>query len=212
MSASSPKRMLVGASCTAELIQDDPGGLAKALELADPGRPARTAAYQRKENWGASETFYQLVRALAGPHGPRAGTQARSAEPAPRPRAICSGRRRSASAIATMSAKSRGLLEQLGIDSQCRRAAWARRPRDLARLGEADFNVVLYPEIAGQAAQWLKRTFGQPLRKTDPDRRRRNARFHRRSRGSRRHRSRSRCCREQRRACPGTRARSIRPI
>jgi light-independent protochlorophyllide reductase subunit B len=23
-------------------------------------------AYQRKENWGAAETFYQLVRALAG--------------------------------------------------------------------------------------------------------------------------------------------------
>jgi len=27
-------------------------------------------AYQRKENWGASETFYQLVRACASPHVP----------------------------------------------------------------------------------------------------------------------------------------------
>ncbi len=37
------------------------------------------------------------------------------------------------------------------------------RPSDLARLGEADFNVVMYPEVALQAAQWLKRTFRQPM-------------------------------------------------
>jgi light-independent protochlorophyllide reductase subunit B len=41
-------------------------------------------------------------------------------------------------------------------------------PADLARLGEADFNVVLYPEIAGQAASWLQRTFGQPFTRTIP--------------------------------------------
>ena len=35
-------------------------------------------------------------------------------------------------------------------------------PADLARLGEADFNVVLYPETGAPAAQWLQRTFGQP--------------------------------------------------
>jgi len=34
-------------------------------------------------------------------------------------------------------------------------------PSDLARLGDADFNVVLYPEIANQAAIWLQRAFGQ---------------------------------------------------
>ena len=42
------------------------------------------------------------------------------------------------------------------------------RPADLARLGDADFNVVLYPEIASQAAQWLQRTFGQTTVKTVP--------------------------------------------
>jgi predicted Fe-Mo cluster-binding NifX family protein len=31
-------------------------------------------SYQRKENWGASETFYQMVRALAAPHAPAPGT------------------------------------------------------------------------------------------------------------------------------------------
>src|SRR5512134_621845 len=61
-----PSAMLVGASCTAELIQDDPGGLAKALDLPIPVVPLELPAYQRKENFGASETFLQLVRACAG--------------------------------------------------------------------------------------------------------------------------------------------------
>ena len=60
-----PQALLVGASCTAELIQDDPGGLARALELPVPVVAVDLPAYQRKENWGASETFYQLVRAFA---------------------------------------------------------------------------------------------------------------------------------------------------
>jgi light-independent protochlorophyllide reductase subunit B len=41
-------------------------------------------------------------------------------------------------------------------------------PADIARLGGADFNVVLYPETAGQAARWLERTFGQPWTRTVP--------------------------------------------
>jgi light-independent protochlorophyllide reductase subunit B len=60
-----PQALLVGASCTAELIQDDPGGLAAALNLPVPVIPLELPAYQRKENWGAAETFYQLVRSLA---------------------------------------------------------------------------------------------------------------------------------------------------
>ncbi|MFM8511069.1 MAG: nitrogenase component 1, partial [Betaproteobacteria bacterium] len=70
-----PGALLVGASCTAELIQDDPGGLAQALNLPIPVVPLELPSYQRKENWGASETFYQMVRALAGPHAPPPGTQ-----------------------------------------------------------------------------------------------------------------------------------------
>ena len=41
-------------------------------------------------------------------------------------------------------------------------------PADLARLGAADFNVVLYPEVAGIAAGWLGRIFGQPSVKAVP--------------------------------------------
>ena len=59
-----PQAMLVGASCTAELLQDDPGGLARALRLPIPVIPLELPAYQKKENWGASETFYRLVRSL----------------------------------------------------------------------------------------------------------------------------------------------------
>ena len=47
-----PQALLVGASCTAELIQDDPGGLARALDLPVPVVPLELPAYQRKENWG----------------------------------------------------------------------------------------------------------------------------------------------------------------
>jgi light-independent protochlorophyllide reductase subunit B len=60
-----------------------------------------------------------------------------------------------------------GLLARLGIDVNVT-APLGATPADLARLGEADFNVVLYPEIAGQAASWLQRTFGQPSTKTIP--------------------------------------------
>ena len=39
---------------------------------------------------------------------------------------------------------------------------------DIARLGEADFNVVLYPEVALPTAQWLEKTYGQPYTRTVP--------------------------------------------
>ena len=86
--------MIVGASCTAELIQDDPGGLARALALPIPVIPLDLPSYQKKETWGAAETFYALVRNLAAT--PRA-----SGRRAPRPPATSSARRRSASATAT---------------------------------------------------------------------------------------------------------------
>ena len=76
-----PQAMLVGASCTAELLQDDPGGLARALNLPVPIIALELPAYQRKENWGAAETFYRLVRTLATSAGvgPRARCRATSA-------------------------------------------------------------------------------------------------------------------------------------
>ena len=162
-----PAAMMVGASCTAELIQDDPGGLAKALALPIPVVALELPSYQRKENWGASETFYQLVRTLAGPHAPAPGT-ARTVRP--------EGTKPSCNVLGPTALGFRhrddvqeitGLLTALGIEVRVV-APLGASAADLARLGDADFNVVLYPEIANQAASWLQRMFGQPYSKTIP--------------------------------------------
>ena len=58
------KTLLVGESCTAELIQDQPGALAKGMGFDMPIVNLELPAYSKKENWGASETFYQLTRTL----------------------------------------------------------------------------------------------------------------------------------------------------
>ncbi len=163
----SPQAMLVGASCTAELIQDDPGGLARALELPIPVVPLELPSYQRKENWGAAETFYQLVRAMAGPSAPRPGEARPGRAPGQRPRCNILGPTALGFRHRDDVTEIRGLLGTLGIDVDVV-APMGATPADLARLGEADFNVVLYPETAGTAAQWLARTFKQPATKTIP--------------------------------------------
>lgn len=157
----SPKAMLVGSSCTAELIQDDPGGLCKALNLPIPVVALELPSYQRKENWGASETFYQLVRHLALPKDAVAKTESNK----PRcnilgPSALGFRHRDDLTEI-------RKLLTDMGIEINVV-APLTATPSDLARIADADFNVVLYPEIANLTAQWLKRSFGQPFTQTIP--------------------------------------------
>ena len=55
----------------------------------------------------------------------------------------------------------------MGIDVNVT-APYGATPADIARLGDADFNVVLYPETASQAAAWLQRSFQQPFTRTIP--------------------------------------------
>ena len=149
-----PQAMLVGASCTAELIQDDPGGLARTLGLPCPVVALELPSYQRKENWGAAETFYQLVRAFARRDSGASGGNERATCNILGPCALGFRHRDDVGEITA-------LLAQLGIAvNVC--APQGATPADLARLPDAAFNVVLYPEIAGTAAAWLKRTFGQP--------------------------------------------------
>ena len=161
-----PQAMIVGASCTAELIQDDPGGLAAALDLPVPVVALELPAYQRKENWGAAETLYQLVRKLAGPSVPPPGTPRERAAGQPArcnilgPTALGFRHRDDLREV-------RDLLQRLGVEINVV-APLDATPADLARLGDADFNVVLYPEVAMQAASWLQRSFGQPAVKTVP--------------------------------------------
>lgn len=154
-----PEAILVGASCTGELIQDDPAGLAAALDLPVPVIPLELPSYQRRENWGAAETFYQLVR-----HATR--DAARRVDNTPfsvnilGPAALGFRHRDDLVEIER-------LLDRLGIAINVIAPAGARYA-DLARLPEAAANIVLYPEIAGTTASFLARRFGQATVSTVP--------------------------------------------
>jgi light-independent protochlorophyllide reductase subunit B len=156
-----PEAIIVGASCTAELIQDDPGGLTEAMDLSCPAIPLELPSYQRKENWGAAETLYQIVRHLADPSvtpGERDGRKARANILGP----TALGFRHRDDLIEV-----RKILEQLDVEVNLV-APLNARPSDIAQIGNADFNIVLYPEIADEAARWLERTFKQPRVRSIP--------------------------------------------
>ncbi|MES2860656.1 MAG: nitrogenase component 1, partial [Pseudomonadota bacterium] len=155
-----PQAMIVGASCTAELIQDDPAGMALAIGLPIPVIPLELPSYQKKENWGAAETFRQLVRHL---------TQVVERSPMAGHRPSCNilgptalGFRHRDDVVEITR-----LLERIGVDINVT-APLGATPADIARMGAADFNVVLYPEIAGEAAKQLEKMCGQPSVKTVP--------------------------------------------
>jgi light-independent protochlorophyllide reductase subunit B len=154
-----PEALLVGASCTAELLQDDPAGLARTLDVDVPVVPLELPSYQKKETWGASETFYRLVRAFAGG--------------AVRPDRV------SANSCNVLGPTSLGfrcrddvteivrLLTEERLDVRVV-APLGASPADLARLPEAAFNIVLYPEIADTTARWLKSAHGMPFVSVPP--------------------------------------------
>jgi len=156
-----PKAMMVGSSCTAELIQDDPGGLADALNLPIPVVKLELPSYSKKENWGAAETFYQLVRKLADPAN-KAGERA-----ARRPRCNLLGPTALGFRHRDDVTEITRLLNTLGIDVSVV-APLGAAPADIARLGAADFNVLMYPEIGEPAARWLEKTFGQAYTRVVP--------------------------------------------
>ncbi|VVT11142.1 ferredoxin:protochlorophyllide reductase (ATP-dependent) subunit B [Erythrobacter sp. EC-HK427] len=154
-----PQAMLVGASCTAELIQDDPAGMAEAMQLPCPVIPLELPSYQRKENWGAAETFYQVVRTLADPSVTPRGEKTALVNILG-PAALGFRHRDDVIEI-------RKILDALGIEVNMV-APLGASPADIARIGAADFNVVLYPEIGDEAARWLEKTFHQPAIRTVP--------------------------------------------
>ena len=195
-----PEALLVGASCTAELIQDDPAGLAEALTLPIPVVPLELPSYQRKEHWGASETFYRIVRTLCGPILPMQRLGRGTAREASGGETAASGasatlplhhsphgsppdalhgedrRRPSVNLLGPCAlgfrhrddvAEITGLLDRLGIDINVV-APLGASPSDIRRLPDADFNILLYPEIGDEAARWLERTFGQKTVRTIP--------------------------------------------
>jgi light-independent protochlorophyllide reductase subunit B len=167
-----PKAMIVGASCTAELIQDDPGGLARALSLPIPVIPLELPSYQKKENWGASETFYHIVRGLVSVDKSISAQQYQEKRIASKQE----GQKPSCNILGPTALgfrnrddvqEIRGLLESMGIDVRVV-APLNASVSDLSKITEADFNVSLYPEISQLTCTWLAKTFGQLFTKTIP--------------------------------------------
>ncbi|MBX9468737.1 MAG: ferredoxin:protochlorophyllide reductase (ATP-dependent) subunit B [Rhizobium sp.] len=154
-----PDALLVGASCTAELLQDDPAGLAKTLDVGIPVVPLELPSYQKKENWGAAETFYRLVRNFTGGLERPTEIAANSCNILG-PSALGFRNRDDVTEI-------RRLLTANGIDVRVV-APLGATVADLARLPQAAFNIVLYPEIGDSAARYLKKTFGMPFISTIP--------------------------------------------
>ena len=162
-----PEAIIVGASCTAELIQDDPGGLARAIGLPIPVVPLELPSYQRKEHWGAAETFYQLVRHLAKPTEVANASAPAASAPQTMPRCNILGPTALGFRHRDDTREIIRLLQSAGVEINVV-APLGATPGDIARLGDADFNVVLYPEIAETSARWLEKQFGQPYTRTVP--------------------------------------------
>ena len=160
-----PKALLVGESCTAELIQDNPGSLAMGMNLNVPIVPLELPSYSKKENWGAAETFYQLVRTLLldrskarEPHPSREGR---------RPRVNLLGGTILGFRCRDDIVEITKLLNSIGVDVHVS-APLGAEPDDLKRLPDADANVCLYPEIALTVCSWLQRSFQMPTISTVP--------------------------------------------
>jgi light-independent protochlorophyllide reductase subunit B len=151
-----PEALIVGASCTAELIQDDPGGLAETMGIPVPVIALELPSYQRKECFGADETFLQIVRALAKPCD-------RTARPSCNILGATALGFRHRDDVAEITA----LLDEMGVEVNVA-APLGARPADIARMGAAWFNVLLYPETGESAARWLEREHGQKFTRTIP--------------------------------------------
>jgi light-independent protochlorophyllide reductase subunit B len=167
-----PEALLVGESCTAELIQDQPGALAAGMDLGGiPMVSLELPAYSKKENWGAAETFYQLVRGLLKEQMPPPGSPkispTRWREEGRRPRVNLLGPTLLGFRCRDDVREITRLLGEHGVDVGVV-APLGARPADLLRLPLADANVCLYPEVAGTVCSWMERSFGMATVKTVP--------------------------------------------
>jgi light-independent protochlorophyllide reductase subunit B len=167
-----PEALLVGESCTAELIQDQPGALAAGMDLGGiPMVNLELPAYSKKENWGAAETLYQLVRGLLKeqippPGSPKIDPTRWSAE-GRRPRVNLLGPSLLGFRCRDDVREVSRLLADHGIDVNVV-APLDARPADLQRIPSADANVCLYPELAAPLCSWLERSFGMATVRTVP--------------------------------------------
>ena len=151
-----PELLLVGASCTAELIQDDPGGLAETLGLPIPVVALELPSYQRKENFGADETFFQIVKTLSRPLEKTNEITCNLIGPS------ALGFRHRDDVLEMTK-----LLNSMGVTvNVC--APYGATPKDIGLISQAHFNVLMYPETGEMACRYLERTYSQPFTKTVP--------------------------------------------
>ena len=164
-----PDALLVGESCTAELIQDQAGALANSMGLSMPVVNLELPAYSKKENWGAAETFYQLVRTLLKDQAPAELTHDPKSwqQQGRRPRVNLMGPSLLGFRCRDDVLEIQRLLSMHGIDVGVV-APLGATVADVHRLPEADLNVCLYPEIAESSCAWLERSFGIPFTSTVP--------------------------------------------
>ena len=162
-----PDVLLLGDSCTAELLQDQPGSLAAGCGLNVPVIPVEMLAYSRKENWGASETFYQLVRGLLGSRAKNAPQTRPQRADGQRPTVNLLGPSALGFRCRDDIIEVRRLLESIGVDVNVV-APLGACAADLLRIPDAVANVSLYPEVADIACTWLQRSFKQPTIRTVP--------------------------------------------
>lgn len=173
-----PQALMVGESCTAELIQDQPGSLAAGMNLPVPVVPLELPSYSKKENWGASESFYYLVRhVLAHATEPNSvdvqaaestqPDQGSSAQTNRNPRANLLGPTSLGFRCRDDVVEITRLLNQIGVDVNVV-APLDACTDDLRRIPDADFNISLYPEVSRTLCSWLERQFQQPTVKTVP--------------------------------------------
>jgi light-independent protochlorophyllide reductase subunit B len=130
--------------------------MAETMGLPVPVIALELPSYQRKENFGADETFFQIVRHLAKP--------------------VAKTDRITCNLIGATALGYRhrddieeltGLLSDMGVDiNVC--APMGATPSDIARLGAAHFNVLMYPETGESACRWMERDLGLPFTKTVP--------------------------------------------
>ena len=162
-----PRALLVGESCTAELIQDQPGSLASSMGMELPVVNLELPAYSKKENWGAAETFYQLVRTLLKHRVPAPGT-ARAQRPAgSRPKVNLLGPSALGFRCRDDVTEVCRMLGEIGVQVAVV-APLGATVDDVGRIPDADLNICLYPEVAKPVCDWLERQFAMPCVRTVP--------------------------------------------
>ena len=163
-----PQALMVGESCTAELIQDQPGSLASGMDIPVPVIPLELPSYSKKENWGASESFYYLVRyVLAHESSKREAVTEAEKSARQRPSANLLGPTSLGFRCRDDIVEISKLLEAMGVDVNVI-APLDATTDDLRRIPDANFNISLYPETSRTLCTWLERTFKQPTVKTVP--------------------------------------------